>query len=380
MPAPKVEMIADWRPFAATQTVVGVEVSADAVSVTWSDGRVSPFHLGSGCAIIALAPCACALTREQVYEVADAPEDLAATHVSVDGGLDVLWSDGHASRYAAGWLRANACDHVSRAERAPPPKTLWGAERTDDLPTFVFDEIESDPQTFLAWLTAIRDVGLTLVRGVPTRPEAVAALARRIAFVRETNFGVVFDVQSKPRPDSNAYTAINLPPHTDLPTRELQPGLQFLHCLVNETVGGDSIFVDGFALARALREDHPEDFETLATTPLAFWNKDAGSDYRWSAPIIALDGAGEVVEVRFANFLRGPIDAPFEAMAGLYRAYRRFIGLTRDPALRVVLRLVARRPVGASTIAASCTLRPPSTRPPGARATCKGCYSRPPTN
>ncbi|TDR49554.1 hypothetical protein DFP85_1371, partial [Halomonas ventosae] len=58
------------------------------------------------------------------------------------------------------------------------------------------------------------------VQGLPTAPDSPEAIARRIGPVRPTNFGFLFDVKAKPDPDSNAYTAIALPPHVDLPTRE----------------------------------------------------------------------------------------------------------------------------------------------------------------
>ncbi|HEY2661604.1 MAG TPA: TauD/TfdA family dioxygenase [Caulobacteraceae bacterium] len=340
--ADDIETIADWRPFTTHHTLAKTHMSPDLVSVTWSDGRVSPFHfawLRDNCPC---RLCIHTLTREQTFEIIDAPEDLAAAEAGCDagGGLVVRWSDGHAGRYEAGWLRAHAYDEASRAERnARTPKILWGAERAHALPCFDFADLQTDGPEFLAWLTAVRDLGLTLVRNAPLAQDTVIRLAQRVSFVRETNFGVRFDVESKSNPDSSAYTAINLPPHTDLPTRELQPGLQFLHCLANEAVGGDSIFVDGFALAEALRRDHPDDFAVLTTTPMEFWNKDAASDYRCSAPIIAQGGRGEVIEVRYANFLRGPIDAEAVDMPAIYRAYRQFLRLSRDPAFRVVRRL-----------------------------------------
>jgi gamma-butyrobetaine dioxygenase len=124
-----------------------------------------------------------------------------------------------------------------------------------------------------------------------------------------------------------------------LPTRELQPGLQFLHCLVNDADGGESIFVDGFAIAQALREEDPESFKSLCEIPVEFRNKDRHSDYRRLAPIIALDAFGQVSEIRMANFLRGPFDASIEDMPKLYRAYRRFIAMTREARFRVMTRL-----------------------------------------
>ncbi len=180
---------------------------------------------------------------------------------------------------------------------------------------------------------------MTLVTGVPAEHEALLKPIARISHLRETNFGRVFDVKSKPQADSAAYTAVNLPPHTDLPTRELQPGVQFLHCLVNDATGGESVFVDGFAIGEAMRRDHGQEFRTLATTPMAFWNRDNRTDYRWSAPILALDPQGGLDEVRFANFLRGPIDAPESAMAGIYAALRLFQAMTRDERFYIERRL-----------------------------------------
>ena len=74
---------------------------------------------------------------------------------------------------------------------------------------------------------------------------------------------------------------------------------------------------------------------------MEFRNKSRTSDYRCLAPIIALDAQGLVSEVRMANFLRGPFDAPAERMPELYRAYRRFIAMTREPRFRVQRRLQA---------------------------------------
>jgi gamma-butyrobetaine dioxygenase len=337
-------MIADWRRFSCPETIAAATIGAYTVSLRWSDGRISPFHfpwLRDNCPC---STCVHPLTREQMFEIADAPDDLAAVTASVtsSGDLSVVWADGHAGCYEAGWLRAHAYDDLSRAEREERARpVLWGAEQTDSLPTFRYAQLMAEDGPFHDWLVALRDTGLTLVRGVPIEPGTVRRLAERISFIRETNFGVLFDVASKPKPDSNAYTSINLPPHTDLPTRELQPGVQFLHCLVNETIGGDSIFVDGFAVASALRQEAPEAFALLSSLPLEFWNKDAHTDYRCRAPIIALDGRGTVIEVRFANFLRGPLDAPAERVPELYRAYRQFQRLGREPRFRVQRRLDA---------------------------------------
>ncbi|WP_434649807.1 gamma-butyrobetaine dioxygenase [Pseudomonas sp. D1-2] len=333
--------IADFRSYPLVHALTAAIPLADRVHVTWADGRISPFHhqwLRDNCPCQA---CVYSVTREQVLEIVDVPEDLAPDEIRVDGEgrLRVAWRDGHQSQFDPGWLRAHAYDEVSRAERLDgrPQRQLWQCDL--QLPVFEYQALMEDADALLQWLLAVRDIGLTQVRGVPTEPGSLKQIAQRISFVRESNFGVLFNVQSKADADSNAYTAFNLPLHSDLPTRELQPGLQFLHCLVNEAVGGESIFVDGFAIAQALRQEDPDAFEALCQIPVEFRNKDRHSDYRCLAPIIALDALGQVSEIRMANFLRGPFDTSVEQMPRLYRAYRRFIALTREPRFRLVQRL-----------------------------------------
>ncbi|MFI8223824.1 gamma-butyrobetaine dioxygenase [Pseudomonas sp. NPDC085632] len=335
--------VADFRTYPLISALGGVQTLADRVAIEWADGRISPFHhvwLRDNCPC---PKCVYNITREQVFEIVDAAEDLkpVAAHIDTDGCLRIDWQDGHLSRFDPGWLRAHAYDDDSRAERlaGKPKPYLWRSDL--QLPVFDYSALMNDNAALLQWLITVRDIGLTQVRGVPTEPGSLKLIAQRIAFIRESNFGVLFNVQSKADADSNAYTAFNLPLHTDLPTRELQPGLQFLHCLVNDAEGGESIFVDGFAIADALRSEDPAAFQALCEIPVEFRNKDRHSDYRCLAPIIALDALGRVAEIRMANFLRGAFDTSVEQMPVLYRAYRRFIAMTREPRFRLMQRLNA---------------------------------------
>ena len=333
--------VADFRTYPLISALGGVQGLADRVVIEWADGRVSPFHhvwLRDNCPC---DQCVYSVTREQVFESVDAAEDLQplATRIDTDGCLRIDWQDGHLSRFDPGWLRAHAYDDESRAERLAgrPQPRLWHGDL--QLPVFDYTALMNDNAALLQWLLAVRDIGLTQVRGVPTEPGSLKSIAQRISFIRESNFGVLFNVQSKADADSNAYTAFNLPLHTDLPTRELQPGLQFLHCLVNDAEGGESIFVDGFAIADALRQEEPQLFEALSEIPVEFRNKDRHSDYRCLAPIIAVDAPGRVAEIRMANCLRGAFDTSVAQMPLLYRAYRRLIAMTREPRFRLMQRL-----------------------------------------
>lgn len=332
--------VPDFVPYAATVLPHDLAARDGHLELTWTDGRASRFHwlwLRDNCAC---ERCINPATREQVFEIDSVPEDLRAAAVTLepDGVVRVVWSgDGHLSRYHPGWLRAHCYSEDGQVERRPPPPEIW--DSGFQVPRFAFAPVMRDDGKLLDWLVRLRSTGLTLLDGLSDDVDAVENLVARISFVRQTNFGRMFDVESRPDPNSNAYTALELPLHTDLPTREVAPGLQFLHCLVNETGGGDSIMADGFRIARTLADEAPDLFEILTRIPLPFRNTDKACDYRFHAPVIGLDAQAQLSEIRWGNFLRGPFDVSEAEMPRLYRAYRRFQAMTREPRFQVRFRI-----------------------------------------
>ncbi len=322
----------DLEPLTAVASAEGWVVT------TWSDGVSSRFHhtwLRDNC------PCEACVhpgTREQTYELPTDGSEPRPSGVDVDGGvLTVKWSgDGHSSRYDSGWLRAHAYD---APRRSAPTITTWGP--ADGRPESMSGPVVlRDDAALLDWLLVLRERGIALLHGLPLDSATVVDVVERIGVVRDTNFGRDWDVVVEAEPESNAYTALELPPHTDLPTREYQPGLQFLHCIVNEAAGGDSIVVDGYRLAEVLRLDHPDDHEVLTTTPWDWANRSRTSDHRWARPPIALDEHGRPVEIRFGNWLRAPLTSvPFDRVPAAYAAYRRMLGLARSAEMQVRFRL-----------------------------------------
>ena len=76
-----------------------------------------------------------------------------------------------------------------------------------------------------------------------------------------------FTVQDTPDASNLAYTREGLPLHTDNPYRDPCPGIQLLHCQTPAPVGGDSVLVDGIAVAERLRDE--------ARTRVPTWCTDA---------------------------------------------------------------------------------------------------------
>jgi len=322
------------------------EVSFDekVLNVTWDNGESSEYHflwLRDNCHC---DDCVTSLSKEQVFEICDVPFDIKplSVELSKNNTINIVWDyEEHKSSYHASWLKEHCYSEESREKRIMSPKVWDKNVIAKELPTYHYDAVMNDEEVLLNWLYDQRDYGISKIENVENELKTVQKVAERISFIRQTNFGMVFNVISKPNANSAAYTNLKLPLHTDLPTRELQPGLQFLHCLVNDASGGESILVDGFKIAEHIRANHPEEYISLTTLPMSFYNKDKKSDYRFDSPMILTDEKGNISEIRMANFLRGPMDIAGKDIESFYKAYRLFIMLTRDESFQYFHRLNA---------------------------------------
>ncbi len=330
----------DFDSFPVTRRPVAAETIPDGVRVRWDDGLESRFHVFWLRENAADPETTHPVTREQQLQLLDIPASLqaAAVRIDDDGALQVAWSTGETSRYHPGWLRAYC--HEARSESSSlPPQRYWNAAAIADVPRFDGLQALNDPAAKTAWLTALHVYGVAVLENLPATPEVIETAPAAIGPIRPTNFGFAFDVVSKADATSNAYTAMTLPLHADLPTREYMPGLQFLHCLKNDAAGGESLLADGFFLAERLRALDPAAFDTMTSIPVDYYNKAKDTDYRHSTPMIRLNADGSFHEVRWTPWLRAPLDAPFETAGVVYRALRLLFSLAEDPANRIEIKL-----------------------------------------
>jgi len=300
------------------------------VRTVWDDGRTARFHhvwLRDNCAC---TECRHPTIPERTLDSITVPLDIVASSVAVTGGtLAVGWPDGHRSSFGSAWLAEHAYEPGFRPV-VDEPRTLWRAADLAAAPESDYAQVMGSDEGLLGWLLQLREFGVSFVRNTPTVPGTVIGLAERIAFIRNSNFGLLWDVQSKPQADSLAYTAVPLTPHTDLVSRTVQPGVQFLHCLVFEATGGDSTLVDGFACADELRRSDPAAFDVLTTTPIPYRYHSDDCDIAARGPMIRLDPEGELDEIRYSNALMAPLAVDPDRMTELYRSVRAFTSLLRS--------------------------------------------------
>ena len=279
-------------------------------------------------------------TGQKVNDITDIPNGLAITHTE-DAGECVLVTfapDRHRSAFPRSWLEEHALGGERDGDgRSEDDKELWLPADLDGLPAMSWPRYLAGGKAEA--LKAVLRLGFVLLSGVPAEPGRVLEVAASFGYVRETNYGRLFDVRVEPAPGNLAFTSRAIRPHTDNPYRDPVPTVQLLHCLRAAGQGGDTGLVDGFAAAAELRATDAESFGALAKTPVSFGYVDKETELRASLPLIQLSPRGRVRGVRFNNRSMRPLRGPYAEVTAFYPAYRRWAELLARPERQLNLRL-----------------------------------------
>jgi gamma-butyrobetaine dioxygenase len=287
---------------------------------------------------------------QKLHDITGIPEDLTvAAAVEEAESVAVTYApDGHRSVFPRSWLAAHALAGEGDADqRTEDGKELWlpadldpeAPQRPGRRPGGSWPRYLDEPAERIRCLDAVLRKGFVLLHDVPAEPGMVLEVAASFGYVRETNYGRLFEVRVEPSPDNLAYTSREILPHTDNPYRDPVPTVQLLHCLRTADDGGDTGLVDGFCAAAALRAADRQAFDALTSNAVSFGYKDKGAELRAAAPLIELSPRGRVRGVRFNNRSALPLRLPHAEIAGFYRAYRRWAELLARPERRLHLRL-----------------------------------------
>ena len=212
---------------------------------------------------------------------------------------------------------------VQFSNKCPPPLVA-------PIPTMQYRDILDKDVGFHSWLSLIAERGLVLLKNVPTELGTVKKVGELIAPIQETVYGKVFDVQATEDAINVAYTSTRLDLHMDLLYYESPPGLQLLHCVEYDScvTGGESMFLDGFQVAREFQTTHPEDFHVLSSVPATFRkmhiNHARPVHMTYGRPHIVTNGRGEVIAVNWSPPSEGPLKVHPELVDPYYQAYGRF--------------------------------------------------------
>ena len=314
------------------RAIVALAFEPSELTITWKDGFVgqynslwlrdnAPEHRDSH-------------TGQRIISLLDIPEDplLKSAELEQESDIHLTWQDGAKTSFSLQWLRAYGQD---RSISLRPVLRPWKANDVDSLFVADYDDVLSNRSSRRDWFAALACDGVVFLRNVPIEEGIVLRIASWIGFVRKTNYGELFDVRAVARPNNLAFTSLGLPVHTDNPYREPVPGLQLLHCLATSGYGGESIFVDGFAVAEALRGENESLYKILVENPVHFHFQDDESDIYAEHALIACDALGGFKGIHYNDRSIAPLPFTGDTLRQFYVAYRRFVEMLRRPEFTV---------------------------------------------
>uniref|UniRef100_F1L4V1 Trimethyllysine dioxygenase, mitochondrial n=1 Tax=Ascaris suum TaxID=6253 RepID=F1L4V1_ASCSU len=267
--------------------------------------------------------------------------------------LRIHWKDGIRSEFMADDLLAWSI----REENCEPSKVieLWDQSNLARLPNISISNF-----TLEAFAKSFVRYGLVSVSGVDaSEPQRTKELCERVAPIHNTFYGDFWVFGNQQQKDENshedtAYGNEAIGVHTDGTYFEQTPGIQVFHCLRPAKKGGDTILVDGFAVAEKLRRQNEGYYKLLTNTPIEHHYIEGGESpstakiYARSVdkPVISLDRQGNLRQIRFNPYDRAPFaiqgrhTLAAEDVVDFYKAYEWFSKLAHDPSseLRVSLK------------------------------------------
>lgn len=273
------------------------------------------------------------ISNQRIYEHAELPKNLTIKDIALeeDGHLNISFSDGYRSSLSLTHIEREI-GWKENPETPPLPQSWTAALNT--RPEANWDELD-DPIKLKTMLSGFLKYGFCIMQNTPTERNVLLELAGRFGYVRNTNWGQIFNVETKPNATDIAYTDKALSSHTDNPYREPVPGIQFLHCLTNEVAGGLSTLVDGIAITEQLAKESPEQTALLEQINVRYRYQGPSAILENWGPIIERDHRGIVYRIRQSSRLDYVPALDTETLNIFYAARRRLQELSNDEAFQI---------------------------------------------
>lgn len=178
--------------------------------------------------------------------------------------IEIEWSDGIKSEYTIYFFES----FLTPQSLLSDSQKSWTTPEDLNLSAFSYQTFlasEAELQRFLEQLAAF---GIGLVENCPVTADATRAVLERLGYLRNSIWGDLWTFENNEEFNDFAYMPVGLDCHTDGTYSIDPPGLQSFHCLLHDGDGGESVFVDGLAIAQEIRAQNPAHFETLLTVQI----------------------------------------------------------------------------------------------------------------
>ncbi|KXG51932.1 Taurine catabolism dioxygenase TauD/TfdA [Penicillium griseofulvum] len=266
--------------------------------------------------------CQCGVCRDQhskarSFRTSDIPKDVYPSWVNWDGKkLSVRWANDiggpqtlHESTWDRHFLKKPILNtHRQDANQNSKP-ILWGRAQMERSQHWVsYSDYIGDDIKFATAMRQLQRLGLIFVKDIPDSRSMVEAIATRMGPLRNSFYGLTFDVRTIPQATNVAYTNQFLGFHMDLMYMNEPPGYQLLHCLENSCSGGESMFADTFSTAKLMNDLHPEHYKVLREQKLGYEYRHEANIYYHERPVFEHDSStGDLRHVNYSPPFQSPL-------------------------------------------------------------------------
>ena len=246
--------------------------------------------------------------------------------------LEVFFSDGQVGNFIIQDLLNEINQYDLIPEQQPWPENII-------MPFHNYKNFRDSSDLTINMLSDFHSLGFVIITHLSRKEGAVIDFAENLGPVRATNFGKHFDVISKPKPNDLAYTGLGLSAHSDNPYRKPVPGIQLLHCIVNEAEGGNSTLVDGLAIVNYMEKNEKHLFDVLTKIEILFRFTDKDVILENWGKLIELDNKNNFKQIRFSSRLDYVPALDPEQLTMFYKARKKLYELCKSKEFILNIRL-----------------------------------------
>ena len=272
-------------------------------------------------------------TRQRQIDSFSAPLDNTANKIWLDSSsksIFIKWNDFSESRLSFELLQTMSVPSLPQSFLLDTSNVWNSSKEIKDFPEITYQEFMGDGG-IKTWLNHIQRIGFALVIKTPKSPEATQELMERMAYIRNSIFGgfSVWDNKLE-NPDDTAFTSLAIEPHTDGTYVHDAPGLQTLHCIKRDSIGGENQLIDGLAIAEKMRDENPDAFNILCNVNIPGRYIKPDTYLEALRPLFRVNDNSDVIQVSFNNHDRAPFRLENNLMVKFYEAYKIFHNLAND--------------------------------------------------
>ena len=209
------------------------------------------------------------------------------------------------------------------------------------LPAIAFADFMEDSEIEKQGMMQYKNTGLLLLSKTPSCMSTTKEFAERMGnYVLPTLYGGMWTTSPACEEESYNDTAASneaLLPHTDCSYYREPPGVQIFNCTAQSSVGGESVFVDGMAILKALPK---ETIAYFTKTNIDFQCIDTDYLLETSAKMLSVDENGNLDVMRHNDSDRAPLTyMSAEEQDTFYHHHSILSKVVRDPELTLTLKL-----------------------------------------